>query len=326
MLFSARQLQEKSKEQNKDPYTTFVNLSKAFDIVSRERLWRIMEKFGCPGKFTGMVRQFHVGMLAQVQDDGDSSNAFPFTNRVKQGCVLALTLFSMMFLAMLLFNLRRLQAKTKVEEDSVCDFLSKDDCALNAATEAQMQQNMNHFSSACRNSSLTIRTKKTEVLHQLTPQKTYAESTITTEGEILKAVDKFTYLSSIPSRPVNVDDEVDIPIAKASSAFGRLWESVWERTGIKLPTKLKIYKAVRLPTLLYACETWTVYERHAKKLNCFHMNCLRRLLKITWQDKVPDTDVLSQAGLPSIYTLLSKVGRPSCTNARNAPLQETILW
>ena len=30
-----------------------------------------------------------------------------------------------------------------------------------------------------------------------------------------------------------------------------------------------------LPTLLYACETWTVYQRHAKRLNHFHTSCLR---------------------------------------------------
>ncbi|KAJ1205004.1 hypothetical protein NDU88_000439 [Pleurodeles waltl] len=55
-----------------------------------------------------------------------------------------------------------------------------------------------------------------------------------------------------------------------------------------------------------ACETWTVYKRLAKKLNRFHMNYLRRLLKMSWQDKVPDTDVLSQAGLQSIYSLLRR--------------------
>ncbi|KAJ1119834.1 hypothetical protein NDU88_008019 [Pleurodeles waltl] len=79
---------------------------------------------------------------------------------------------------------------------------------------------------------------------------------------------------------------------------------MWNRRGIILSTKLKMYKAVVLPTLLYACETWTVHECHAKKLNGFHMYCLRRLLKITWQDNIRDTNVLSQAGLPSIYTLL----------------------
>ncbi|KAJ1194771.1 hypothetical protein NDU88_004057 [Pleurodeles waltl] len=158
-----------------------------------------------------------------------------------------------------LFNLQMLQAKSTVEEDSVHDFLFEDDCALNAATEAQMQPSMNRFSTTCSNFGLTISTKKTEVLHQPAPHKMYTEPTITPEGEILKAVDKFTYPSSTISRSVNIDDEVDTRIAKASSAFGWLQELVWERRGVKLLTDLKIYKAVILPTLLYFCETWTVY-------------------------------------------------------------------
>ena len=58
--------------------------------------------------------------------------------------------------------------------------------------------------------------------------------------------------------------------------------SVWDRSGIRFDTKLKVYKAVVLPTLSYACETWTVYQRHAKRLNHFHTSCLRKLLKIKW--------------------------------------------
>ena len=48
-----------------------------------------------------MVRQFHDGMLAWVQNDGEFSDPFPVTNGVKQGCVIAPALFSMMFSAML---------------------------------------------------------------------------------------------------------------------------------------------------------------------------------------------------------------------------------
>ena len=51
MIFTARQLQEKCQEQNVDLYMTFVDLSKAFDTVSREGLRKIMAKFGCPAKF-----------------------------------------------------------------------------------------------------------------------------------------------------------------------------------------------------------------------------------------------------------------------------------
>ena len=42
-----------------------------------------------------MMRQFHDGMLARVQNDGEFSDPFPVTNGVKQSCVLASTLFSM---------------------------------------------------------------------------------------------------------------------------------------------------------------------------------------------------------------------------------------
>ena len=79
MIFAARQLQEKCQEQNVDLYMTFVDLTKAFDTVSLEGLWKIMAKFGCPAKFIAVMRQFHDGMLARVQNDGEFSNLFPVT-------------------------------------------------------------------------------------------------------------------------------------------------------------------------------------------------------------------------------------------------------
>ena len=80
----------------------------------------------------------------------------------------------------------------------------------------------------------------------------------------------------------------------------------WERKGVSLWTKLSVYKAIVLTTLLYASETWTVYQRHAKKLKRFHLNCLRKLLRLKWQDKVPDTEILEQTGMSSIFTMLRK--------------------
>ena len=91
MLFTARQLQEKCQEQNVDLYMTFVDLTKAFDTVSRDGLWKIMAKFDCPPRFIAMVRQLHDGMQARVQNDGEFCNEWGQTGP---------TLFSMMFSAM----------------------------------------------------------------------------------------------------------------------------------------------------------------------------------------------------------------------------------
>ena len=98
-----------------------------------------------------MVRQFHNGMQACVQNDGVYSEPFLVTDGVKQGCVMAPTLFSMMFSAMLtdafqdvdvdfpiryrfdgkLLNLRRLQDKSKVQTDVVDKLLYANDLAEN---------------------------------------------------------------------------------------------------------------------------------------------------------------------------------------------------
>ena len=271
MIFTERQLQEKCQEQNVDLYMTFVDLTKAFDTVSCEGFWKIMAKFGCPAKFIAMVRQFHDGMLARVQNDGEFSDPFPVTNGVKQGCVLASTLFSMVFSVMLtdafqdgdngipikyrfdgkLFNLRRLQAKSKVLDE----FLFADDMAKGARTEEKMQKGVDQVSDACDSYDLTISIKKTEVVYQPAPGKPYKEPTITVKGQRLQVVDKFTYLGSTLSRVEHIDDEVNARIAKASAAFGWLHGSIWDRSGIRLDTKLKVYRSVVLPTLLYACET-----------------------------------------------------------------------
>ena len=175
-----------------DLYMTFVDLTKAFDTVSRERLWKIMAKFDCPAKFIAMVRQFNDGMLARVQSDSEFSDPFPVTNGVKQGCVLASTLFSMMFSAMLtdafqdgdngipryrfdgkLFNLRRLQAKSKVQTEVLDEFLFADDMAKGAPTEEKMQKGVDQVSDSCDSYDLTISIKKTEVVYQPAPGKPY---------------------------------------------------------------------------------------------------------------------------------------------------------
>lgn len=162
------------------------------------------------------------------------------------------------------------------------------------------------FLSACKNFGLTISIKKTEVMFQPAPGSQYHEPQIKVNEQTLQAVENFTYLGSTLSCNANIDAEINSRISKASSAFGRLREKVWERRGISLKTKLKVYRAVVLTTLFYGCETWTAYRKHERQLNHFHLRCLRNLLHIRWQDKVPDTEVLKQADFPSAITTMRK--------------------
>lgn len=101
MVFTSRQMQEKFIEQNKNLFVMFIDLTKAFDSINRKALWMVLEKFGCPKKFTKIINEFHNGMTGRVVIEGGTTDQFPITTGVKHRCVLAPTLFGLYFAAML---------------------------------------------------------------------------------------------------------------------------------------------------------------------------------------------------------------------------------
>ena len=88
--------------------------------------------------------------------------------------------------------------------------------------------------------------------------------------------------------------------------MSKLSKRVWDNRLLTLHTKTRIYQACVLSTLLYGSESWTTYMRQERRLNTFHMRCLRRLLGLKWQDKVPYSEILARTKVPSMFALLSQ--------------------
>nr|VZI44882.1 unnamed protein product [Spirometra erinaceieuropaei] len=144
-------------------------------------------------------------------------------------------------------------------------------------------------------------------MHQPPPNTIHNASQISVNGTQLQVEDNFTDLGSTLSRSTKIGNEVVRWITKAIQAFGRLQSTVWIRHGLQLTTKLKMHKAVILPTLLYGAETWMVYTKQARRLNHFHLSCLRHILRLSWQDPIPDADELERTGIVGIYTMLRQM-------------------
>ena len=322
MIFSVRQLQEKCREQQLPLYLAFIDLTKAFDLVSRSGLFILLEKIGCPPKLRSIIISFHEGMQGTVQYDGSSSDPFPIKSGVKQGCVLAPTLFGIFFSLLLsyafshsqdgvfihtrsdgnLFNLQWLKAKTKIRKILIREMLFADDAALVAHSEEDLQRLIDCFSHACTDFGLTISIKKTNIMGQSVPNAPH----ITINNHELEVVKDFTYLGSTISSNLSLEAELSKRIGKASTTMARLSNRVWENSMLSICTKMKVYQACVLSTLLYSSEAWPLYTHQEKQLNAFHLRNLRRILHIKWHDHVSNKKVLATAGMPSMYAILAQ--------------------
>ena len=89
MVFSLRQLQEKRRKQQMPPVYCFIDITKAFDLVSRDGLFQILPKIGCSPELQSMIESFHTNLKRTAQFNGSSSRPFDIRSGVKQECILA---------------------------------------------------------------------------------------------------------------------------------------------------------------------------------------------------------------------------------------------
>jgi len=102
------------------------------------------------------------------------------------------------------------------------------------------------------------------------------------------------------------DSDITSRLAKAGSAFGKLQRRLWGVHDVSLKTKIVVYRAVVLTTLLYRCERWTLYRRSIRRLDQFHLRCLRKIARVKWQNRIPNTDVLNTCGIMGREAFLLK--------------------
>ena len=97
IVFVLRQLLDKFQQQNKGRYATFVDLTEAFDLVSRIGLWPILKQLGNSQIYIRMVIMHNDNQHEWITLNGELIQPFPITNREKHRCVLAPAFLSIFF-------------------------------------------------------------------------------------------------------------------------------------------------------------------------------------------------------------------------------------
>ena len=114
------------------------------------------------------------------------------------------------------------------------------------------------------------------------------------DGQDIDEVEEFNYLGAIICKEGGGMKDLKNRLSKARGTFARL-KRIWNSKSITKRTKLRLFKTLVVPVLLYGCETWKMNMGDDQRIDVFHNKCLRRILKINWQDHVTTRELLEKA-------------------------------
>ena len=70
--------------------------------------------------------------------------------------------------------------------------------------------------------------------------------------------------------------------------------SILKSRDISLPTKVRLFKAMVFPVVMYGCESWTVKKAERWRTDAFEWWCWRRLLRVPWMARRSNQSILKE--------------------------------
>ena len=119
---------------------------------------------------------------------------------------------------------------------------------------------------------------------------------MTVNGLALEDEEKFIYLGATVCKQGGGEEDINARLGKARGAFVKL-NRLWNSSFVPRKTKIRLYETLVKPVVMYGGETGKTNEGNAKKIDVFQNRCLRRLMKMKWQDKISNRELLERANV-----------------------------
>jgi hypothetical protein len=189
-----------------------------------------------------------------------------------------------------------------VDEKKLSDLDFADDIALLDETWKGMQSLTDMIQEVAGKVGLHMNTSKTKLMKIGNFEE---DGCIQVGGGPIECVEDFCYLGSVIARDGSCDKEIKTRLGKANTTFGRL-TNIWRNKRLSLQVKIRLYESLVLSTLQYGTETWSMTVANQKRLEAAHHKWLRRILGITWKQKVTNEEVRKRSGMGKLEDTLRR--------------------
>ena len=327
-ILTLRRIIEEITHCNKTAALIFVDFSKAFDSVNRDKMFEILELYGIPPEIISAIKVLYSNTKSTILTPDGETEHFDILAGILQGDTLAPFLFIIVIDYVMRVSVDTIKEKgflyqprksSRYPALHITDADFADDIALLADNLPNAQALLSALESAANCTGLYLNETKTECLpiniRNRIEMKTLANN-------ILKHVDDYKYLGSHI-----INSEKDFITRKgmawaACNKMDKIWKSNIDRT-----IKIRIFRAAIEPILLYGSETWTLSAKQHQRLDGCYTRLLRRVLNHSWK-KHPTLATL-YGNLPPISLLVKRrriqfAGH--CARATDELVSSFVLW
>ena len=328
-ILCLRRILEESQATNRDLALVFVDFSKAFDSVDREKMFEILKLYGIPDIIISAIRVLYTDTSSTILTSDGETPPFSIKAGILQGDTLAPFLFIIVVDYVLRMSVDTIKNKgyeieprrsTRHPAKHLTDTDFADDIALISESLVNAQSLLQSLEQASNCVGLYLNEKKTEYINKCSSDSDFVIKTI--NNTLLNMVSDYVYLGSFIS-----SSEKDFLTRKgkawaACNAMNKIWSSDLDRD-----FKLKIFKAAVEPILLYVSETWTLSKKLEKRLDGTYTRLLMRVQNISWKNH--HTKVYIYNNLPPVSSLVQArrvrfAGH--CFRADQEVISELLLW
>lgn len=296
-----RNIIERSIEVQQDLYFCFIDYTKAFDTVKHQVIMKMLKDINIDGKDLRIIRNLYWQQSAAIRIDNEIGEYQPIKRGVRQGCVLSPDLFSL-YSENIMRTIQDLPG-ISIGGYNINNLRYADDTVLIANSEVNLQKLVSTINTESERLGLTLNKKKTEVM-VISKKPDIPNCRIVLGNEILKQVHNFKYLGSWVTSDGKCETDIKARIAMARTAFTEM-RNILTNKKIAIDIRLRTLSCYILPILMYGCESWTITNAMEKRINAAEMWFLRRMLCISYTDRITNEEVLQRT--KTKRTLLKKI-------------------
>lgn len=273
-IFTLRQIMEKAWEYNINIHQLFIDFKQAYDSIDRQALFDIMNEFGIPTKLINLTKATLTDTRCKILVDNTLSDVFSIVTGLRQGDKLSTILFNLA-LEKVVRAMSINWAGTIFYTTNQLTAFADDADLIGRGTLAVKEPFIEMEREACK-VGLVVNEEKTKYLALERSQGSRMGQNVTIDTYNFEVVQSFKYLGSMLNVTSDIGEEIKMRITQGSRSFYAL-KHLFKSSLVSRATKLRLYKTVVRPIVMYGCETWSMTSKQEQMLNCFERRILRSI-------------------------------------------------